>query len=261
MFDIGFSEILLLLIIGLIVLGPQRLPVAIRTVMGWVHTVRNMATTVQNELSQELKLQELQESIKKAEQFNIDKLSPELNQTVKDLRASAQKIQADLNKGLADTEKTVNAETQKVAEMLTPESTESSTKNETPAEPVSSTPESVAAEQALEKAEADNLVEAPLQGLAVEPFNNAPNTQFLESAVNENIHPDFVARPIGRQGKTDNITETAEVVETANDTPQESPNTAAEKADPIVLNSAYFTEDDLADVPESTKDTSHKPTV
>ena len=36
MFDIGFSELLLVFIIGLVVLGPQRLPVAVKTVAGWV---------------------------------------------------------------------------------------------------------------------------------------------------------------------------------------------------------------------------------
>ncbi len=34
MFDIGFSELLLVFVIGLIVLGPQRLPVAVKTVAG-----------------------------------------------------------------------------------------------------------------------------------------------------------------------------------------------------------------------------------
>ncbi len=66
MFDIGFSELLLVLIVGLVVLGPQRLPIAIRTVMGWVRTIRGLAANVQNELAQELKLQELKDSIKKS---------------------------------------------------------------------------------------------------------------------------------------------------------------------------------------------------
>lgn len=96
MFDIGFSELVLVLIVGLVVLGPQRLPIAIRTVMGWVRTIRGLAANVQNELAQELKLQELQESIKKAEELNLSKLSPELSKTVEDLKQSAQKMQADL---------------------------------------------------------------------------------------------------------------------------------------------------------------------
>ena len=53
MFDIGFSELLLVFVIGLIVLGPQRLPVAVKTVVGWIRTLRSLATTVQNELAQE----------------------------------------------------------------------------------------------------------------------------------------------------------------------------------------------------------------
>ena len=96
MFDIGFSELVLVFIVGLVVLGPQRLPVAIRTVMGWVRTIRGLAANVQNELAQELKLQELQESIKKAEHLNLKALSPELAQTVEELKQSADKMKADL---------------------------------------------------------------------------------------------------------------------------------------------------------------------
>lgn len=96
MFDIGFSELVLIFIIGLVVLGPKRLPIAIRTVMGWVRTIRGLATNVQNELAQELKLQELQESIKKAESLNLSSLSPELEKTVSDLKQSAEKMKSDL---------------------------------------------------------------------------------------------------------------------------------------------------------------------
>lgn len=46
MFDIGFSELLLVFIIGLVVLGPQRLPVAVKTVAGWIRALRSLATTV-----------------------------------------------------------------------------------------------------------------------------------------------------------------------------------------------------------------------
>ena len=76
MFDISFQELLLVFVVGLVVLGPQRLPVAIKTVMGWIRTIRGLAANVQNELAQELKLKELQESIKKAEALNLSALSP-----------------------------------------------------------------------------------------------------------------------------------------------------------------------------------------
>lgn len=97
MFDIGFSELVLVFIVGLVVLGPKRLPIAIRTVMGWVRTIRGLAANVQSELAQELKLQELQESIKKAEQLNVGQFSPELSKTVEELKKSAEKMKADID--------------------------------------------------------------------------------------------------------------------------------------------------------------------
>lgn len=97
MFDIGFSELVLIFIVGLVVLGPKRLPIAIRTVMGWVRTIRGLAANVQNELAQELKLQELQESIKKAETLNLNRLSPELEKTVADLKQAAEKLKNGLD--------------------------------------------------------------------------------------------------------------------------------------------------------------------
>ena len=100
MFDIGFSELLLILVIGLLVLGPTRLPIAIRTVMGWIKVIRGMAESVQNEISHELKIQELKEDIKKVEAVNIEQFSPELSKTVRDLKDSAEKIKQDLNQNI-----------------------------------------------------------------------------------------------------------------------------------------------------------------
>ncbi|MEG9475200.1 Sec-independent protein translocase protein TatB [Mannheimia indoligenes] len=97
MFDVGFSELVLIMIVGLVVLGPKRMPIAIRTVMGWVGTIRGLAANVQNELAQELKLQELKDSIKKAEELNLSSLSPELSKTVEDLKNSATQLQDSIN--------------------------------------------------------------------------------------------------------------------------------------------------------------------
>ncbi|BEM01934.1 MULTISPECIES: Sec-independent protein translocase protein TatB [Serratia] len=92
MFDIGFSELLLVLVIGLIVLGPERLPVAVRTVSGWIRALRSLAASVQHELSQELKLQELQDSLKKAEQAGLQNLTPELKASMDELKDAAESL-------------------------------------------------------------------------------------------------------------------------------------------------------------------------
>lgn len=93
MFDIGFGELLLVLVIGLVVLGPERLPVAVKTVAGWIRALRSLAASVQNELSQELKLQELQESLKKAEQAGLQNLTPELKASMDELKEAAESLQ------------------------------------------------------------------------------------------------------------------------------------------------------------------------
>ena len=92
MFDIGCVEILLVFVIGLVVLGPQRLPVAVRTVAGWVRALRSLATTVQNELAQELKMQEFQDSLKKVEKASLDNLTPELKASMDELRQAAESM-------------------------------------------------------------------------------------------------------------------------------------------------------------------------
>lgn len=92
MFDISFGELLLVFVLGLIVLGPQRLPVAVRTVVGWVRALRSLASSVQSELAHELKLQELQDSLKKVEKASMDHLTPELKASMDALREAAESM-------------------------------------------------------------------------------------------------------------------------------------------------------------------------
>jgi len=91
-FDIGFSELILVFVIGLVVLGPQRLPVAVKTVVGWMRALRSLAANVQNELAQELKLQELQDSLKKVEEASKNSLTPELKASMEELKQSAESM-------------------------------------------------------------------------------------------------------------------------------------------------------------------------
>lgn len=91
MLDLGFSELLLVMIIGLVVLGPERLPIAVKTIAGWIRVLRSLVANVQHELSQELKLQELQEILRKGEEkAQLQTLSAELKQSLEELRESTE---------------------------------------------------------------------------------------------------------------------------------------------------------------------------
>jgi len=92
MFDIGFLELLLITIIGLVVLGPERLPVAIRTVRGWISGVRKFGDSVKTELTEELRIQELHSNLKKAEQADMKNLSPEIAESIKSLKDAAEMV-------------------------------------------------------------------------------------------------------------------------------------------------------------------------
>ncbi len=107
MFDIGFSELLLVFVIGLVVLGPERLPVAVRTVAGWIRTLRSMAASVQNELNQEFKLQELQDSLKKAEEAGLKNLSPEIKSSIDDLKEAASSMKRSIHENLSPSDKAI----------------------------------------------------------------------------------------------------------------------------------------------------------
>lgn len=63
MFDIGFGEMLLVCIIGLLVLGPERLPGAVRQVARGVGKARALARAASEELQRELPLAQLQQEI------------------------------------------------------------------------------------------------------------------------------------------------------------------------------------------------------
>ena len=92
MFDIGFWELVVIGVVALVVLGPERLPVAIRTASHWIKLIRSTANSVKTELEQELKLQELHNDLKKADQLQMNNLSPELQESIEQLKAAAQSV-------------------------------------------------------------------------------------------------------------------------------------------------------------------------
>lgn len=92
MFDMGFWELVLIAIIGLVVLGPERLPVAIRTVREWITGARKFSENVKTELKEELRLNELHNNLKKAEQTDLKNLTPEVAESYNSLKEAAEMV-------------------------------------------------------------------------------------------------------------------------------------------------------------------------
>ncbi len=66
MFDVGFAELFLLALIGLIILGPERLPRVARTLGGLVRKARTSWFALRRSIEAELDAADVTEPIKKA---------------------------------------------------------------------------------------------------------------------------------------------------------------------------------------------------
>jgi sec-independent protein translocase protein TatB len=63
MFDIGFSEIVLIMVIALIVVGPERLPRLARSTGLWIGKIRGFVASVKAEIDHELAAEELRKTL------------------------------------------------------------------------------------------------------------------------------------------------------------------------------------------------------
>ena len=63
MLDIGATELLLVAIIGLVVVGPERLPRLARTLGLWVKRLRGQVSSIQRDINRELELEDLKRQL------------------------------------------------------------------------------------------------------------------------------------------------------------------------------------------------------
>ena len=84
MFDVGFAEILLLSLVGLLVLGPERLPRVARTLGGLARKARSSWLNPKRSIEAEIRAEELKEPLKHFEK--------EIKSTVDDVRGGMNSI-------------------------------------------------------------------------------------------------------------------------------------------------------------------------
>jgi sec-independent protein translocase protein TatB len=99
MFDIGFSELLVIGVVALIVIGPERLPRVARTVGVLAGRLQRYVADVKADINREIELEELR------------KMRDSMQQAASDFQSSVQsevsKTEAELNQTAADLNKTV----------------------------------------------------------------------------------------------------------------------------------------------------------
>ena len=85
MFDIGFAELLLIGAVGLLVVGPEQLPGAVRTVLAWVNRFRRSFDQIRTEVRRELHNDEV-----------LQKLKAESQQLEQQVRDTAQSVEQEI---------------------------------------------------------------------------------------------------------------------------------------------------------------------
>lgn len=64
MFDIGFFELMLIAGLGLIILGPERLPKAARTVGMYIGRIRRQMSNIQQDIERQIREEDLRDKLK-----------------------------------------------------------------------------------------------------------------------------------------------------------------------------------------------------
>ena len=106
MFDIGFSELFVVAIVALMVLGPERLPRAARFTGLWVRRARAQWYSVKSELERELADDELKKSLARTRD-ELRELGTELKNQGRDLHDDLRREGQGIEKSVKHAEKSV----------------------------------------------------------------------------------------------------------------------------------------------------------
>ncbi|MBL4608156.1 MAG: twin-arginine translocase subunit TatB [Pseudomonadales bacterium] len=93
MFDIGFTELMLLGIIGLVVIGPQKLPHTIRMIAAYTGRIKRTVNDLKQELEQEVDAQEIRQRIQQEiEDSGLQQLKQEIESSVEGIKRESSSL-------------------------------------------------------------------------------------------------------------------------------------------------------------------------
>ena len=116
MFDIGFSELVVIAVVALIVIGPERLPKAARTMGHLFGRLQRYVNDVKSDISREIELDELRK-LQKEVQSAAQDLKSSVETAAHGAQSSFKAVEDQLNAGA---QQTPAATAESLPELLTP---------------------------------------------------------------------------------------------------------------------------------------------
>lgn len=89
--DIGIQEILLISVIALIVLGPERLPSAVRSAAIWIGKIKRSFNDIKNDIEKEINADEIRQ------QIHNENILHQLGEPIEQLQQTAKEFDSTLN--------------------------------------------------------------------------------------------------------------------------------------------------------------------
>jgi sec-independent protein translocase protein TatB len=103
MFDVGWSELLLIGIVALIVIGPKELPGALRTLGQWMGKLRRMASEFQGQFQEAMREAEMADLKKQVDEMTTQAQSYANFDPVSEVRKELESTQQQIAGAIADT--------------------------------------------------------------------------------------------------------------------------------------------------------------
>jgi sec-independent protein translocase protein TatB len=102
MFDISFIELLVVFVVALLVLGPEKLPGAVRTGALWVGRAKRSFGKVKAEIEQQINADDIRRQLhNESIMADIDKARKNADQLLKDTRKELDKTQDGINRAVS----------------------------------------------------------------------------------------------------------------------------------------------------------------
>jgi sec-independent protein translocase protein TatB len=100
-FDIGFTEIVLCLLVALVVIGPEQLPQTVRSVALWVGRLKRSLRDTREEIERQIGADDIRRQLHNEDIMrSLEETQRRITETMSNAQASVQQVQQDVQQAL-----------------------------------------------------------------------------------------------------------------------------------------------------------------